>query len=100
MVVGKLTDHAQVGELRVERSPTESGKADVAVVHLTRCRVENLSKDEEEQKRSQVEQLHRCGNETEEDKVGDVEVGGRYFKRTFYSSLNKVIVFMGFEVWD
>ena len=76
VVVGKLTDHARVGELRVERSPTESRKADVAVVHLARSRVEDLSKDEEEQKRGQVKQLHRCCNETEEDKVGDVEVGG------------------------
>ena len=72
----ELTDHAQVGELGVKRSPTESGKADVAVVHLARSRVEDLSKDEEEQKRGQVKQLHRCCNETEEDKVGDVEVGG------------------------
>ena len=78
VVVGglKLTDHTQVGKLGVQRSPAKSGKADVAVVHLARSRVEDLSKDEEEQKRGQIKQLHRCCNETEEDEVGDVEVGG------------------------
>jgi hypothetical protein len=72
----KLTDHAQVREFGVERSPTKSGKLDVAVVHLARSRVQNLSEDEEKEKRCQIKQLHRRRNEAEEDEVGDVEVRG------------------------
>jgi hypothetical protein len=75
-VGSKLTDHAQVRELGVERSPTQSGKLDVAVVHLARSRVQDLSKNKEEEKRCQVQQLHRRRNETEEDEVGNVEVRG------------------------
>ena len=44
----KPTDDAQVGKLRIQRSPSETTKLRVSLVHPSRCLVQEFAQKEDE----------------------------------------------------
>lgn len=69
------TNDTKIGKLCVQSSPTKPRKVDIAIPHLSRCLVQDLAQEENEQQWNNVQELQRRTQQSEQDKVRNVEVG-------------------------